>query len=228
MVSRSSASIAALSLKISGLLVGGANLAHAVERLLDRLGDLDLLGAHAVEHRGSWGRVLYTARQRPRERSKTPRSPAASRKKEQRRHEHNGACDDGTPKLSSTAVSVLHSLNVARDGFRLDRPHHDGRKTTTAVCWLGNPHALLALLVKDAVGVVILLPVKTRSTKKTGADTAGIRQVKIRLARCSTKPAITRNKKPMPAMVMRLVSVVQKMPRLRRRRLYRIGNTLFE
>ena len=32
-------------------------------------------------------------------------------------------------------------------------------------------------------------------------------------ARCSTKPAMTRNKKPMPAMVMRLVSVVQKMPR---------------
>ena len=39
-------------LKIMGLLVGGADFAHAVERLLDRLGDLDLLGAHAVEHRG--------------------------------------------------------------------------------------------------------------------------------------------------------------------------------
>ena len=39
-------------LKIMGLLVGGADFAHAVERLLDRLGDLDLLGAHAIEHRG--------------------------------------------------------------------------------------------------------------------------------------------------------------------------------
>ena len=35
-----------------GLLVGGANLANAVERLLNSLGNLDLLGAHAIEHRG--------------------------------------------------------------------------------------------------------------------------------------------------------------------------------
>ena len=39
------------SLKIMGLLVGGADLANAVERLLNCLGNLDLLGTHAIEHR---------------------------------------------------------------------------------------------------------------------------------------------------------------------------------
>lgn len=38
--------------------------------------------------------------------------------KEQRRHEHNGACDDGTPKLSQhVAVGVLHGLDVTHDGL---------------------------------------------------------------------------------------------------------------
>ena len=35
-----------------GLLVGGTDLANAVERLLNSLGNLDLLGTHAIEHRG--------------------------------------------------------------------------------------------------------------------------------------------------------------------------------
>ena len=39
------------SLKIIGLLVGGADFAHTIERLLDRLSDFDLLGANTVEHR---------------------------------------------------------------------------------------------------------------------------------------------------------------------------------
>ena len=34
-----------------GLLIGGTDLANAVERLLNCLGNLDLLGAHAIEHR---------------------------------------------------------------------------------------------------------------------------------------------------------------------------------
>ena len=42
------------------LLVGGADLAHAVERLLDRLGNLDLLGTHMVEHRIMGPRVRYS------------------------------------------------------------------------------------------------------------------------------------------------------------------------
>ena len=40
------------SLKIMGLLVGGTDLANAVERLLNCLGNLDLLGTYAIEHRG--------------------------------------------------------------------------------------------------------------------------------------------------------------------------------
>ena len=38
-------------LKIMGLLVGGADLANAVECLLNSLGNFDLLGAHAIGHR---------------------------------------------------------------------------------------------------------------------------------------------------------------------------------
>ena len=104
------------SLKIMGLLVGGADLAHAVERLLDRLGDLDLLGAHAVEHRGHGPacQIQHGKGHGHAPKRRNRQLPA----KEQRRHEHDGTCDDGTPKLSQhMTVGMLHSLNVAHDGF---------------------------------------------------------------------------------------------------------------
>ena len=103
-------------LKIMSLLVGGADLAHAVKRLLDRLGDHDLLGAHAVEHRGHGPacQIQHGKGHGHAPKRRNRQLPA----KEQRRHEHDGACDDGAPEFSQhMAVGMLHSLNVAHDGF---------------------------------------------------------------------------------------------------------------
>ena len=99
-----------------GLLVGSADLAHAVERLLNRLGDLDLLGAYAVEHRGHGAarQVQHGKGHGHAPKRRNRQLPAI----EQRRHEHDRACDDGTPELSQhMAVSMLHGLSVTHDGF---------------------------------------------------------------------------------------------------------------
>ena len=103
-------------LKIMGLLVGGADFAHAVERLLDRLGDLDLLGAHAIEHRGHGAacQIQHGKGHGNAPKRRDRQLPA----KEQRRHEHDGTCDDGTPKPSQhVAVGMLHDLDVTHDGL---------------------------------------------------------------------------------------------------------------
>ena len=99
-----------------GLLVGGTDLANAVECLLNRLGNLDLLGAHAIEHRGHGAacQIQHGKGHGNAPKRRDRQLPA----KEQRRHEHNGACDDGAPEFSQhMAVGMLHSLNVTHDGL---------------------------------------------------------------------------------------------------------------
>ena len=104
------------ALKIMRLLIGRANLAHAVERLLNGLGDLDLLGADTIEDRGH-GSARHKQHGKgnghaPKRRNR--QLPA----KEQRRHKHNGARNDGAPELPEhVAVGVLHGLDIAHDGL---------------------------------------------------------------------------------------------------------------
>ena len=99
-----------------GLLIGGADLANAVERLLDRLSDLDLLGADTVEHRdhGAARQIQHGKGHGNAPKHRDRQLPA----KEQRRHEHNGARNDGAPELPEhVAVGVLHGLDIAHDGL---------------------------------------------------------------------------------------------------------------
>ena len=104
------------TLKIMGFLIGGADLTHAVKRLLDCLGNLDLLGTDTVKDR-SHRPARYKQHGKgnghaPKRRNR--QLPA----KEQRGHEHDGACDDGAPKLSEhVAVGVLHGLDIAHDSL---------------------------------------------------------------------------------------------------------------
>ena len=88
----------AQTLEIVRLLIGGADLADALEGLLDCLGDLDLLGANPIEDRrhGTAREIQHGKRRRHAPKRRDGKLPA----KEKRRREHHGTCDNGAPKLA--------------------------------------------------------------------------------------------------------------------------------
>ena len=142
------------------LLIGGADLAHAVERLLDALRHLQLRHPIALEHR--LHRLARSEQQGKSHRNAPKRGDRQLPAGEQRAHEHDGCRDHSAPKLAEhMAIGVLHHLHVAHDGFGQIRqvapPEKRQRQFAQA---LGDLDALIAaFLVVNAVGVVILLPI---------------------------------------------------------------------
>ena len=146
--------------QVALLLVGGADLAHAVERLLDALRHLQLRHPIALEHR--LHRLARGEQQGKSHRNAPKRGDRKLPAEEQRSHEHDGRRYHGAPQLAEhMAVGVLHDLHVAHDGFGQIRqvapPEKRQRQFAQA---LGDLDALIAaFLIVNAVGVVILLPI---------------------------------------------------------------------
>ena len=142
-------------------LVGSADLADAVEGLLNRLGDLDLLGADSVEHRGHG--AARDIQDGKRHGHAPKRRDGQLPTEEQRPHEHDGARDNGAPQLAQNmAVGMLHGLGVAHDSLgKVGQVAAAEERKGQLAQALGDFDALVAaLLIENAVGIVVLLPVR--------------------------------------------------------------------
>ena len=162
--------------QVAPLLVGGADLAHAVERLLDALRHLQLRHPIALEHR--LHRLARGEQQGKSHRNAPKRGNRQLPAEEQRSHEHDGCRDHGAPQLTEhMAVGVLHHLHIAHDGFGQIRqvapPEERKRQFAEA---LGDLDALIAaFLVENAVGVVVLLPIRQQQRHEEHSKANGKR-----------------------------------------------------
>ena len=159
------------ALEVAPLLVGGANLSHTVERLLDGLGDPDLLGAVGLKE----GLERASARKEHGKghRDAPERGQAQLPAEEERPDEDDGGGDDGAPELAQhVAVGVLHGLDVPHDGLgEVGQVAAAKEREGELPQALGDADALLAALpVEDAVRVVVLLPVAEEEGHGKGGE----------------------------------------------------------